>query len=66
MRIHDERRAAPVVREWTSRTVNREQFRQDRANLARALWRLHTPKHLIAQVIGVDWTQVDEILKGER
>jgi hypothetical protein len=64
--INDERRTAPVVREFSSERRKREQKSQDRRALARVLHAAGMENWEIAEVIGVHWAQVDPILKGER
>ena len=64
--INDERRTAPVVREFSSVRRDREKRSQDRRALARVLHTAGMENWEIADVIGVHWAQVDLILKGER
>jgi len=64
--INDERRTAPAVREFSSERRKREQKARDRTALARVLHASGMENWEIAEVVGVHWAQVDQVLKGER
>jgi hypothetical protein len=62
-RFIDERRTAPAVREWAS--VRREQHHIDKTRVARVLHTAGLSKVEIADILGVHWAQVEQVLKGE-
>lgn len=62
--VHDERRFAPAVREYVS--GNRLRVRdRDRTALARTMYSNGRANWQIAEILGVHWAQIDDVLAGK-